>query len=149
MNSWTVAVVFYGVKFIYLLMAIQAVLFVIFHYKNGGLNNQFRKLHTKRYVLYNVIFICCAISQSLDFANKTGTITLSPWFKNFLIAYFLIAPLLYLLVRITEPAVWNHTKKRCKRTSGCTRCCCCCCFYCCCCCLCRKRKSYADPLDDG
>ena len=67
-----VQVCFYGARIFYLALVVPLLLFVRFHFNKGGLNEQFRKLHFRRYAAYCILFMFCMSTQCLDFATVQG-----------------------------------------------------------------------------
>jgi len=52
-------IAFYTTKVLYLVMFLPALMLVMFHFRKAGLNQQYRKLHIRRYVLYCSLMVCC------------------------------------------------------------------------------------------
>jgi hypothetical protein len=72
----------------------------MFHYLKGGLNQQYRRLHMRRYVIYACLFVVCGCTQILDYLVQTGEIETPLWSQYLCAAYYAIAPLLYAIIRI-------------------------------------------------
>lgn len=70
----------------------------------------------KRYVMFAVLFMICACTTMLDFANVTGTITLPLWADYLFCVYFVTSGFFYALIRVQEPAVKAMLRKKfCRR----------------------------------
>jgi hypothetical protein len=47
-------------------------LILYFHFRRGGLNQQYKKLYIRRYVLYTLLMFVCQLTTILNFADLTG-----------------------------------------------------------------------------
>lgn len=111
LHATVIEIGFYVTKAIYLLCAIPSIIFVMFHFRKGGLNQQYRRLHMKRYVFYAMLFSICNFTQMVDYATVTKALVTPLWSQYACATYFCVAPLLYLVVRLQEPAVIPTLKK--------------------------------------
>jgi hypothetical protein len=110
---------FYSSKVVYLLCAIPSIIFVMFHFRKGGLNQQYRRLHLKRYVFYAMLFSICNTTQIADYATVTKRVTTPLWSQYACCIYFCVAPILYGIIRLQEPAVIPTLKKHfCRRANA-------------------------------
>ena len=71
-DRWPVKAIFYFTKLIYIVFFIPSILILFFHFRRGGLNQQYKKLYIRRYVLYTFLMFVCQLTTILNFANLTG-----------------------------------------------------------------------------
>ena len=59
---WPVKASFYFTKTVYILMFFPGILTLIFHFRKGGLNQQYKKLYIRRYVLFILLMFICQLT---------------------------------------------------------------------------------------
>lgn len=112
---WPVQLIFYVTKLLYIFMFFPAIIMLTWHFKKDGLNQQYKKLYIRRYVLFVSLMLVCNITSIIDFANLTGVISLPLTVQLVLAFYFVTVPFLYATIRLSEPSVFASMKRKFKR----------------------------------
>ena len=113
-----VKVVFYSINVSYMFCFIVCMIFICKHLRQSGLNHQYRKLIIRRYVLYVSLMFVCHLTAIFDYMNITGVIHLSYQVQWILAFYFVVVPIIYAAIRISDPAVYNTTKRNFRMKCG-------------------------------
>ena len=107
--------IFYGTKLLYILMFFPGIIMLTWHFKKDGLNQQYKKLYIRRYVLFVSLMFVCQMTSTIDFAHFTGVISLPMSVQLALAFYFVTVPFLYAIIRLTEPSVLASMKRKFRR----------------------------------
>lgn len=103
---------FITMRITYLCIFIVSMIFISFHLRQGGLNQQYRKLTIRRYILYLIWMMINQMTQIIDVLVITKKIALPRWAEYILAFYLASSGITYAIIRLTEPAVFETVKSK-------------------------------------